>query len=263
MKPPIPPFLFAMLLFAGMLTFLEIGRRLGIRRRSKESENERGSLGTIEGAVFALFGLVLAFTFSGAASRFNEKRALIAEEANCIETAYLRVNLLAVAAQPELKELFRQYIDSRIDTYRLLPNMNAAKAEMARSHSLQNQIWAKAISATILPGSHVDAGKLLLPALNNMIDIMTTRTMALQTHPPTIVYALLFTLGLICSLLAGYRMAIGQHRSWLHILSFALITVVVTYVILDVEYPRAGLIRLQGFDQALIDVRSGMDPSAH
>jgi len=263
MKPPIPPFLFAMLLFAGMLILLEIGRNLGIKRRSKESESERGSLGTIEGAVFALLGLVLAFTFSGAASRFNEKRALIAEEANYIETAYLRLNLVADSAQPELKELFRGYIDSRIETYRLLPNLSPAEGEMARSKRLQNQIWAKAISATALPDAHVDAGKLLLPALNNMIDIMTTRTMALQTHPPTIIYALLFTLALISSLLAGYRMAVGQHRSWLHILSFAVITVVVTYVILDVEYPRAGLIRLQAFDQALIDVRTGMDAGTH
>jgi hypothetical protein len=263
MKPPIPPFAFVMLLFAGMLILTETGRRLGIKRRSKESESERGSLGTIEGAVFAVFGLVLAFTFSGAASRFNEKRAMIAEEANCIETAYLRLNLLAESAQPELRELFRRYVNSRIETYRLLPNLGAATGEMAESKRLQKQIWAKSISATGLRDSHLDAGKLLLPALNNMIDIMTTRTMALQTHPPTIIFMLLFTLGLLCSLLAGYRMATGQHRSWLHILSFALITVVLIYVILNVEYPRAGLIRLQEFDQALTDVRSVMNPGAH
>lgn len=246
-----------------MLILLELGRRIGIKRRPQESEGERGSLGTVEGAVFALFGLVLAFTFSGAASRFNEKRALIAEEANSIETAYLRVNLLSETAQPELQELFRRYVDSRRNTYRLLPDLDAAKVEMAESKRLQQQIWTKAISATALRDSHSDAGKLLLPALNNMIDITTTRTMALQTHPPAIIYALLFILGLVCSLLAGYRMAVGQHRSWLHILSFALITVVLTYVILDVEYPRAGLIRLQAFDQALSDVRSGMAQNAH
>jgi hypothetical protein len=57
--------LFALLLFLGMLILLETGRRLAIRRRSKESEGERSSLGTVEGAVFALFGLMMAFTFSG------------------------------------------------------------------------------------------------------------------------------------------------------------------------------------------------------
>lgn len=259
MQPPVPPLLFAVLLFAGMLALLETGRRLGIRRRSKESESERGSLGTIEGAVFALFGLVVAFTFSGAASRFNEKRALTAVEANHIETAYLRLRLLSQKAQPELQDLFRRYIDSRLSTYRKLPDMEAAETEMAYSKKLQGEIWTKAVAATQLQDSHADAGKLLLPALNNMIDVMTTRSMALQTHPPSIIYALLFCLGLICSLLAGYRMAVGQHRSWLHILSFVLITVVVIYVIIDVEYPRAGLIRLEAFDQVLVDVRGGMD----
>lgn len=95
-------------------------RRLGIRRCSKESEGERASLGTIEGAMFALFGLVMAFTFSGAASRFNEKRILIAEEANTIETAYLRLNLLSQEVRPELQELFRRYVDSRLETYHKL-----------------------------------------------------------------------------------------------------------------------------------------------
>ena len=51
-----------------MLLLLELGRRFGVRRRPKETEGERGGLGTVEGAVFALFGLMVAFTFSGAAS---------------------------------------------------------------------------------------------------------------------------------------------------------------------------------------------------
>jgi hypothetical protein len=259
MEPPISPLLFSLLLFGSMLILLEIGRRLGIRRSSKESQSERGSLGTIEGAVFALFGLVVAFTFSGAASRFNEKRALIAVEANTIETAYLRLHLLAPKAQPELQELFRQYVESRLETYRKLPNLDAVQLEMAKSKRIQREIWTKAVAATQLRDSHADAGKLLLPALNGMIDITTTRTMALQTHPPNVIYVLLFTLGLICSLLAGYRMATGQYRSWLHILSFAAITVIIVYVIIDVEYPRVGLIRLQAFDQTLVDVREGMN----
>jgi len=258
MEPPISPLLYAVLLFLGMLILLETGRRLGVRRRPKESEGERGSLGTIEGAVFALFGLLMAFTFSGAALRFNEKRALVAEEVNTIETAYLRLQLVSPEARAALQELFRQYVDSRLETYRRLPNMQGAKMEMAESKKLQEEIWTEAVAATRLRRSHPDAGKLLLPALNNMIDITTTRTMALQTHPPRIIYVLLFGLGLICSLLAGYRMASGQRRSWLHIIAYTVITVIIVCVMLDVEYPRAGLIRLETADQLLVDARGGM-----
>jgi hypothetical protein len=258
MEPPVPPLLYALFLLIGMLLLLEVGRRFGVRRRPKESESERGGLSTVEGAVFALFGLMVAFTFSGAATRFNEKRMLVAEEANCIEVAYLRLHLLSHQAQPALRELFRRYLDSRLETYRRLPDMAAAEIEMAESKKIQEEIWTEAVEATRLPDSHPSAGLLLLPALNNMIDISTTRTMALQLHPPRIIYALLFGLGLICSLLAGFRMSSGQNRSWLHILGFTVLTVIIVYVMLDVEYPRVGLIRLESADQLLINLRDHM-----
>lgn len=259
MKFSIPPALFALLLLGGMLLFLEIGRRVALRERARESQGERSNLGIIEGAVFGLFGLLMAFTFSGSATRFNEKRMLIAEEANTIETAYLRVFLVPPEAQPPLQELFRKYVDSRIETYRRLPDMKAAELEMAESKRLQHEIWTEANAATRLPNSRPDAGLLFLPALNNMIDMATTRTMALQQHPPGIIYVLLFILGIICSGLAGYRMADGKHRSWLHILGFTIMTMIIVYVILDIEYPRAGFIRLAGSEQMIVDVRQSMN----
>ena len=152
------------------------GRRFGVRRRPKESEGERGGLGAIEGAVFALFGLMVAFTFSGAATRFNEKRMLVAEEVNCIETAYLRVHLLSHQTQPAIQELFRRYVDSRLETYRKLPDMPAAEKEIAKSKKIQEEIWNQAVAATRLPDSHPASGLLLLPALNNMYGAVPLRT---------------------------------------------------------------------------------------
>jgi len=247
------------LLLFGMLILLEAGRRLGIRRRGQESDADRSNLGTIEGALFAVFGLLMALTFTGATSRFNEKRMLIAQEVNAIQTAYLRLELLPNDQKLAQQELFRRYVDSRVEAYRKLPDTQAAAADMAKSEALQKEIWANAVTASELPGAHRDAGKLLLPALNNMIDITTVRTMSLQLHPPTIVYVLLFSVALMCALLAGYRMANAQYRSWLHILGFAVITVVVVYVILDLDYLREGLIRLQTADQMLLEVRAAMN----
>ena len=258
MESPIPPLLFSLLLFLGMLILVEVGRRIAIRRRLKQSDDDKGNLGTIEGAIFALFGLMIAFTFSGAASRFNEKRMLIAEEANRIETAYLRLQLLPEQAKLQLQELFRRYTDSRLEIYRRLPDMQAAEETMGKSKELQKEIWANAIAMSRDPKAHPDAGKLLLPAVNAMIDISTVRTIALQNHPPNIVYWLLFALGLLCSLLAGYRMAGTNPRSWLHTLAFAVITVMIVYVILDLEFPRIGLFRLANADQAIVDVLQDM-----
>jgi len=258
-EPTISPFVSTLLLFLGMLLMLETGRRLGIGRRPHETDSDRSNLGTIETALLAVFGLLMALTFTGAASRFNEKRMLIAQEANAVQTAYLRLELLPDEQRLVLQDLFRRYLDSRLAAYRKMPDTKAAAAEMAEAEKLQRRIWTTAVTDTELPGAHRDAGKLLLPALNNMIDITTVRSMSLQIHPPTIVYVLLFSVALMCSVLAGYRMASARHRSWLHILGFAVITVVVVYVILDLDYLREGLIRLQTADQLLVKAREAMN----
>ena len=258
MLPHIGPLLYCVLLFVGMLAMLEAGRFVALRGGGGAPDDSRGRFDTVEAAVFALFGLLIAFTFSGAANRFLEKQMLVAEEANDIGTAYLRVDLVAPPAQPALRELFRQYLDARIAAYERLPDVSAAMSEMAKSKELQNRIWAGAIQATRSPDAASNAALLLLPALNTMFDITTTRTMALQMHPPKVIFALLFALGLLCSLLAGHRMALRGRRNWLHILGFAVFTAAVVYVILDVEYPRIGLIRISGADRVLVELRRSM-----
>jgi hypothetical protein len=254
----ISPPLFAASLFVALLIALEIGRRWGLRRAEAGAEPSRAGLGTVEGAVFALFGLLLAFTFHGAASRFDVRRALIVEEANAIGTAYLRLDMLPAAAQPALRQLFRTYVDSRLEIYRRLPDLEAAMAELARSKDLQSEIWRNAIAALRSEGSHPGGPAVVLPALNQMIDVTTKRTMAARTHPPWIVYILLFGLGVACALLAGHGMAGARRRSWMHIAGFTVIVVVTIYVTLDLEYPRMGLFRVDAFDQVLVEVRQSM-----
>ena len=250
------PLTFVLLLWLGMLLLLETGRRLGLRQRER-SQNAGSGFGAIEGAVFGLLALLIAFTFSGAASRFDARRALIVEEANDVGTAYLRLDLLPAGAQPELRSLFRQYVDARLSFYRNLLNTKGAEADAARFVQLQNEIWTKSAKASQQTGT-TTAGMLLLPALNAMIDITTTREAARQTHPPIIIFGMLAVLALACSVLAGYGMAVGP-RSWVHTLGFAAILALSTYLIIDLEYPRAGLIRVDAFDHFLVDVRNSMN----
>src|SRR4051812_27997496 len=100
-------------LLASILVMMETGRRIGLRRMDQHGDSAVAGVATIDAAIFGLLGLLLAFTFSGAASRFDPRRQQIIEEANDIGTAYLRIDLLPVSAQPEMRELFRQYTDSR------------------------------------------------------------------------------------------------------------------------------------------------------
>ena len=247
----------ALALFAVLLALIELGSRLGARALARNPDATT-SPGAMEGAVFALLGLLLAFTFFGAASRFDDRRKLIIDETNAIGTAYLRLDLLPTAAQPELRDAFRSYVDQRLTVYRALPDLAAADIALARANEMQQQIWTKAIAASVASGGHPDSAKLLLPALNEMIDITTTRTMAGQMHPPPVVFGLLVALMLLSALLAGYAMAASKTRNWLYRATFAFTLAGAAYVIVDFEYPRFGLIRVDTFDHALVDVRQSM-----
>jgi len=242
--------------FAGMLVCLEVGRRHGRRKAARDPHAAAEGLGTVDGAVFALLGLLLAFTFSGAAARFDTRRQLIVEEANAIGTAYLRLDVLPAEAQPGLRDLFRRYVDTRIAVYRALPDLSLARADLAKASALQGEIWKAAVAGSM--AAPAPAAVLLLPALNAMIDITTTRTMATQAHPPPVIFLMLIALALASALLAGYGTARSPSRSWVHAVAFAAVMTVSIYVILDLEFPRFGLIRVDAFDQVLVEVRDSM-----
>ncbi len=225
-------------LFLGMLAMEEVGRRFGRRRAARDPEAGREGLSGAEGAVYGLLGLLIAFSFSGAASRFEKRRGLVVEEANAIGPAYLRLDILPAEAQPALREKFRRYVDSRLEAYRKLPDLAAARAELARSLALQGELWREAVTVTRAAGS--PAPQTLLPPLNEMFDIASTRTAITREHPPLAIFAMLVALALVSAFMVGFGMAGSKRRSGLHMLAYAAVLATVIYVILDLEFPRLG-----------------------
>jgi len=248
----------AFAIFFGILGFLALGRRIGQRTIAREGVVGLASAGSLEAAVFAILGLLIAFAFSGALTRFDLRRSQIVDEANAIGTAYLRIDLLPPSAQPPLRETFRNYVDARIATYKKLPDLRAAQRELAHSQQLQSDIWAQAVAATRLPESRTGAEVLVMPALNAMFDITTVRLMASQMHPPAVIYVMLIGLAFVSALLAGYQSAGGKAYDWVHEVGFAGIVAFTVFVILDIEFPRLGFVRLDATDQLLVTVRESM-----
>jgi hypothetical protein len=209
----------------------------------------------VEAAVFGLMGLLIAFTFSGAASRFDTRRVQLVQEANTIGTAWLRLDLLPAKAQPPLREKLRQYTDARLAIFRESPETAAAQLE--RAGALQNEIWSQSVEACRQAGEF-STTMLLLPALNDMFDAATNRTMGTKMHPPIVIYFMLALLLFASALVAGYHMGEGKGRSWIHSVAFLIAIAVACYLILDFEFPRMGFIRIDNFDQVLTDLRRSM-----
>jgi hypothetical protein len=246
----------ALALFVALLGFQELGRRAGRARAERTKGESREGLGSIEGAVYGLLGLLLAFTFSGAASRFEGRRTLILQEATAIDTAYRRLDLLPADPRALLRAKMAAYLDARLAAQSAAKGIDAAWAALARSRQLKTELWDEALAATQAAGS--PAPQMILPALNSAFDIATARAAAIYVHPPTALFVMLVGIALVAAFLVGNSMGARGTRDTLHMMAYAGVLAVVISVIVDLEFPRLGLIRIDAADRVLIELRQTM-----
>lgn len=259
-QPNLMLFGIPLLFFLGMMLMLEMGRRAGVRRLKEDPGGAGERLGTVEGAIFGLLGLLIAFTFSGAASRFDKRREMVIQEANQLGDAWARLDALPAATQPAIRDAMRRYLESRLETYRRIPDMKAVMEELKRSEEIQNEIWKGAVAACATPeGGRVTM--LVLPALDTAFDWTLVRTASSMHHPPPIIWVMLALLALAGALIAGYGMAGGRRRNLPYMLGFAGVMAIAVYTILDIEFPRVGLVRVDKVDQLLTDLLETMKRS--
>lgn len=240
---------FAIALAATMFATTLLAHRLGKRHRQLPSS------GAGESAVFAMFGLLVTFSFSNAYSRFNDRRMMAATEANAIGTAFLRTDLLAEPQRSDVKQLMREYTDSRYQSYFLINDDRAFGAELDHAASLQRRIWAASIAGT----TDTPSRTLVLSSMNDMFDVVTSRTTVIRAHPPTIVFGVLVLLALACAAMLGYAARGDDRVNRVYAVGFALVTGASLYLVFELEYPRYGLIRLDDAQTVLADTRRGMD----
>jgi len=256
----------AVFIFAGSLALLVAGRRMGQRYLAQQGSESMPGLNAVESAVFALMGLLLAFAISGALQRFDERRALILQEANAIATAADRLQLLDKDAAAHLRPMLLAYAEARLAVYKapiefsvvdetavFSPQALLAAADARRA------LWREA--AARCPFGISNTGCVLfLPSLSSAFEAATNRRGANERHPPQAIYIMLFGLALGASLLAGFSMASAKSQSIVHMLIFATALAVTLYIITDIEFPRMGLIRVDYFDhffeEVIADIKS-------
>lgn len=246
---------FSIGLFCAMIACMELGWRWGRREHLGDPQSPEKGLSTIQASVFGLMGLLLAFAFGGAETRLETRRQEIIEEINSISTAYARVGLLPPADQPALEELVKKYLDARLLPYTDLSNPELTQTSSAQTWALEKKIWDLAENDTKRSG-WAPAAMLLLNSLDEMFNVTTKRTVSLSAHTAAPIFALLWILAPVSALMAGYEMAGHRRRSPMHVLLYSLMISATFYVILDLDSPRFGLIRLTREQHMLSDLRS-------
>jgi len=250
--------LFAFVLIVAMLGLMEIGRRIGVRHLTADIAESRKGLAAVDGVIFSLLGLLVAFTFYGAAERFDDRRKMVIEEADAIGSAWSRLDTLDKDDRLALQDLFRKYLDARLGTYTKPSEAAEAETSLARSQRLQDAIWQRALAACTKP-LPLPAANLVIPSLNEMFRIAHARVATARIHPPMFVFGTLVALTLVSAIMVGHGMAGRKTRSLTHIVGYVITMVVVIYLIFQLEYPRLGFIHIESMDQVLVELRQRMN----
>ena len=246
-------------LFVGLVAFQLLGHHLGVQWRAHTSPGGGfgGGTSAVEASLFAILGLLLAFTIAGGETRLEARRRLIVEEAAAIDAAYLRIDVFPAHAQPALREQFRRYTDARIELFHNYVQLGQWQASRERAIELQREIWKHATAAA-MAASDTRPAIVTLPAITRMIDVTIARDASLFSHVPIALLALLVVLSFGCAFFAGLEMSRNPRPSPLHVVAFAGMLALTCYVIANVEFPRYGFIRLGPIDGLLSQVRQRM-----
>lgn len=229
--------LFVGLFFATLVAIL-LGRFIGHHSHKRSQGTKTVTDDTLISAILGLMALVVAFTFSGAAGRLDQRERLISAETSAVSSAYAAMRYINEADRPPLDQLFRQFMQQREVLY---DNVLDFDGFLQRQRDIdttisQLQDGAYAAALRVAPEGRAYAAE-FVKLVNAMGSAYTGQVQAMWFHPPRIIWMTLILLVLIGSFLAGYKMGVNQRREGLLSLMFAILIASAIYLILCLEFP--------------------------
>lgn len=237
----------------GLLLLLGVGEEIGFRsgrRAASDTDARSGAqIGAIQAALLGLLGLLLAFSFGAAGSRFLDRQDLIVQEANAIGTAYLRADLLDEPSRSQLRDALKRYTAFRLEVSRRLDS-GIQVTDLAENDRLHTVMWGAARDGVLARPAFA---QVVLPPVNDVIDLHSTRLAAGRKKLPALVLGLLILSSALSVGVIGYGGGMAGRRRMM--LSAPLIFVIGTalWITIDLDRPRAGLLRLS--DEPLKSIR--------
>ena len=221
----------------GMLAAFEVGfwaaRKFG-------DDPEKSLAGGLAAALLALLGLPLAFCFGIVEARFTARRALLIEEANAIETTYLRADLLPPPHVERVRALLRRYAAVRLRVH----SGETFEANSARSEALQGQLW-RASAAAANADPHSETSALFIRSLNDIFDLRRERaTVAMHHRLPRAMMLSLLVVAMLSMVAHGYSAGLERRRTLLSTLVPIISVVAVSLVIVELDRPWQHMFRL-------------------
>ena len=249
----IPIYILSAIIFFLILLFNWFGFKFKKRQLEKYPDRVSGNMGSVEGSMLGAMALLLGFTFSIAISKFETRKDVAVEEVNAIGTAILRCDMYPDSVRNPLRADFKEYVETRIAYYTVGRDEEKIKQQLNKADEISDRIWKRVTLHSQKPSTLAVTAQ-MIPAVNAMIDIVTTRDADRISMVPRLVLWVLLVLVLISSFVLGSDYN-GKKRNKILILSYAVAMTITLDLIVELDRPRQGLINLNAIEQKMIDLR--------
>jgi hypothetical protein len=230
------------ILFVACVLMVIIGKALRDKFLAKDDHETKGGVNALLGALFGLWGFILAFTFGNVSTRFENVRAAMVEEANIIRTVLFRVETFPDSIQGGFREDVKKYLQSRIDYYEHAQDLEHFDKSKHDAVEIGKRLWTRTVDASHLPNLSL-TGSTMLSSLSAMFDVGARRDAMLMSGLPGPIRYMLFFIALVISFVGGFTSPVLKTKEWVVITGFILLACSIIYITLDPARPMRGLIR--------------------
>ena len=228
--------LFLIILFTGLVLALEIGLRIGGRRRARIGARADEGAVLVVGSILGLLAFVLALNLSNASSRFERRVEATLQEVNAIGTALLRADAVGGDQAVAMVAGLRDYLQLRY----LYVGAERDSADLARinaeTNALQNALWTQMTQR--IRESPTDPVSALMGSMNAVFDSSTAMRLAMEYRMPAQVIWLLLVMSLLGVAAVGYQFGLTGRRGRAPGLVLSLLWCAVVTEIVDIGSAR-------------------------
>lgn len=240
----LPLWVLALLILCVLLSAVELGYWFGLRRyRASSGKGDGTGRDVTLGALLALLGLLLGFTYAFALGRHDLRKQSVIEEANAIGTAFLRADLAPEPERTELKTRLLEYAQTRVPPSEGDVGRADLAAYVKRTLAAQAVLWPLTLEV-VDSDIPVPIKGLIVSSINSVLDAHTVRLAAVEDHIPSVVMLLLILVAAVSLNVATQNAGRSGYTPRGRSLVFSIVLSALIVIIIDFDLPQRGFIRV-------------------
>jgi hypothetical protein len=216
-----------------------VGRWQGRRLRLKLVPEGKIAISKFLDASVAVLGLLLAFTFSTALNKHDQRRLMVVADSNAIGDFYTCAGLLKEPVRTKLRTVIRDYTALRVDLSKRVYNPTGFENALQQFQQMHNQML-ELVSQALADGTPIAVA--LTNSLNAVTSSHASRLAAVRDRSPNSIVLLLLLSAVSSAMLVGREQGADDESDIAGTVCFIILVSFAIYVTLDLEQPDRGFI---------------------